>query len=180
MLSFRIDEVPVVNAGQCVCEETVCEPAGHREILVRVIAAVAGGSTGDLPIKVPDEFKHGSDERDDFRRGVFSRKEEIKAGAASHGTKVNNTAAEIRVIPQEGSPQMFDRVHFGGIHDRLAVRGCHPQIKGGDGRVSEAIDPRHVDPRLKQEMIDGEAGNFFEFQDLSSCKNFFDQAAAVL
>ena len=124
----------------------------HFQILVLVITAVAGAGTRNLSLEVPDELKHGSDQGNDLRRSVFPGKEEIKAGPAAHGTKIDDFTAEIRIVPQKSGSQMLDRMHFSRIHDRFAVRSCHPQIKGGDGSISKVVDPRHIDPRLKQEM----------------------------
>ena len=59
---------------------------------------------------------------------------------------------------------MLDGVHLRRVHDGLPVGGGHPQVKGRDGGVPVVIDAGDVDAGLQQEMIDGEAGDFFEFQ----------------
>ena len=140
------------------------EPCGHARILVEIVAAVAGGGPGDVPLKIADKLVHGSNERHDLCGSVFTREKQIETRAAAHGAEINDSAAEVRIAAQECGAQMLDGVHFRSVHDGLAVGRSHAQVKSCDGCISVAVYAGHIDPRLQQKVVDSKTCDFFQLQ----------------
>ena len=72
------------------------------------------------------------------------------------------------MIPQEGSTQMLDCVHFRRVHDRFVVRGGHAKIERSDDFRSDMILSGYIDARLQFDVVYGKAGNFFHIKILLS------------
>ena len=82
-----------------VFQKTVCEPSGHGQVLIQVVAAFSGGSAGDGAVKVPDKFKHTGHERDYIPGIQVSCQQEIKARPAAHGTEIDDPVLIFLVVP---------------------------------------------------------------------------------
>ena len=67
---------------------------------------------------------------------VIPGQNEVAAGAAAHGPKVDDLLLPVGLVAQIGGGQVLDGVKLGGVHHRLPVGGAHPQVKGGEDLFS--------------------------------------------
>ena len=156
------------DAVKSAFKETRCQETGHTGILVQVIAAVPGSGTGDLTLVIADELVHCRDEGNDLRGSVLACEQQVEARAASHGAEIDDPVAVFRAVSQEGGAEVFDRVHLRSVHDGLAVGGGHAEVECGDGGIAVVIDAGDIDTGLQYEVVDGKAGDFFQFHVYSS------------
>ena len=154
-------QVLLVDIGQVAVEVTAREPVSHGKVLVQVVAALLGSGTGDIALKVGDKLEQLTHERQDLLARQLAKHNEVKARAAAHGAKVDNAARPLGMIAQERCTQVLDGVALGGVHDRLLVGRGQAQVKRGDGSTGRriAVDAAHIHAGLKQQMINGKAGD---------------------
>ena len=62
---------------------------------------------------------------------------------------------------------MFYGMHFRSVHDRLFIGAGHTQVKGGDYFRSHIILAGYINAGLQFDMVNGEAGYFFQFFHVS-------------
>ena len=154
-------QVLLVDIGQVAVEVAAREPVCHGEVLVQVVTALLGSGAGDIALKAGDKLKQLAHERQDFLARQLTKNDEVKARAAAHGAKVDNAARPLGMIAEERRAQMLDGVAFSRVHDRLLIGRGQAQVKGGDGGAGRriAVDAAHIHAGLKQQMINGKAGD---------------------
>lgn len=151
----------LIDMIERVAEIPVSKPVRHTEILIQVIAAVPGCSTGNLTAVVTNKLKHPGDDIDHITGLQISGQNKIETGTTAHRTKIDVAVLPFRIISQEGCTEMLDGMNLGSIHDRFTVRCGHAEVKSGDDLLSDVILARYIDARLQEKMIDSKAGYFF-------------------
>lgn len=146
-LLFGVGKLRVFRVGEDFGEEFFGKVVSHGEIHVQVVAAVFWGSSGDLIVEIGNESEHLLHEGEDVTGIVIAGQKEVEAGAAAHGTEVEDLFFPVWVVAQESCGKMLDGVDFGRVHDWLVVGTCHADVEGGDRSSSGKIFAGNVDSR---------------------------------
>ena len=133
----------------------------HRQIHVQVIAAVLCAGAGNLAPEIPDKAEAVFHQFYYILRSIVPCQQQIEAGAAAHGAKVDHLFLPGRLISQIGSRQMLDGVNLRCIQHRLIVGLGKPQVEGRHRLSADLILPGNIQSRLQFNMINGKACNFF-------------------
>ena len=133
----------------------------HRQVEVEVVTAAVRRSARDIGIVVADEGEHVLNEIVDVRGLQIAGKNQIEAGAASHGSEVDYLGFPLGVIADEGSAEMLNCVNFRGVHRGLEIGTAYADIKGSNDIAVNVVLPRHINTRQKTGMINFKAFNEF-------------------
>lgn len=144
-LILRINKLVIIDSIQYRIKEFSGQVFCHSKVHVQEVAAVSCSCARHFAFKIPDEFIHFRDQRDNVSGLVITGQQKVKAGAAAHGPKVQNAGRKEFVVAQEGGSQMLNGVDFRRIHNRLKVRAGHADIKGGNDRVPRLILAGDID-----------------------------------
>ena len=98
----RIIQLRILRVVQDFPEVFFCIKSCHRKVHVQVVAAVFCGSPGNFSLEGLNELKHFFYQWENIGRFVISAEQEIESGTAAHGTEVEYTVFELRMVPQEG------------------------------------------------------------------------------
>ena len=113
----------------------------------------------DFPCKICHKTEASRHKGQNIPGSVVTCQQQIKAGAASHGAKVQHLFFPVRFIPQVGSGQMLNGVDFSCVQHRLFIGTGQPQVKGGNGFCAHLVFSGHIQTGLQFDMINGKAGN---------------------
>ena len=135
--------------------------ACHRQVEVEVVTAAVRRSARNIGIVVADEGEHVLNEIVDVRGLQVAGQNQIEAGAASHGSEVDDLGFPLGVIADEGSAEMLNCVNFRGVHRGLEIGTAYADIKGSNDVAVNVVFPRHINTRQKTGMINFKAFNEF-------------------
>ena len=133
----------------------------HGQVHIQVIAAVLGAGTGYLTLKVCHKAEAIGNQALYILALIVAGEQQIKAGTAAHGAKVQHLILPVGLIAQVSSCQVLHGVHLGGIHNRLFVGTGKAQVEGGDGGLPCLVLTGYIKTRLQPDMVDGKTGDLF-------------------
>ena len=133
----------------------------HGQVHIQIIAAILSAGAGNFAGKVSHKAETIGNQALYILALIVAGKQQIEAGTAAHGAKVQHLIFPIRLITQVSSCQVLHGVHLGGIHNRLFVGTGKAQVEGGDGGLPCLVLTGYIKTRLQPDMVDGKAGDLF-------------------
>ena len=86
-LRLLVVQVLLVDIGQVAVEIATRKPVCHGEVLVQVVTALLGSSTGDIALKARDKLEQLTHERQDLLARHLAKNDEVKAVRQPMGPK---------------------------------------------------------------------------------------------
>ena len=71
-------QVLLVDIGQVTVEVTAREPVSHGKVLVQIVTALLGSSTGDIALKAGNKLEQLTHERQDLLARQLTKNNQVK------------------------------------------------------------------------------------------------------